>query len=117
MQANELRIGNLVNYEINNSLFQGSVSSVTKNRIVVDKTTLKYYSITPITITEESLIKFGFTCRIVEGYPIYQKGMISIEFYDEGCMWLISDESNIINHIHQLQNLFFALTGEELIIK
>ena len=67
----------------------------------------------PIPLTEEWLLKFGF------------KKISEIGDYSNGNMTVILAISNKIytlkrkriNHVHQLQNLYFALTGEELTLK
>jgi len=57
----------------------------------------------PIPLTEEWFLKFGF-----EG----NSGTFA---------WKLSPAGKVINveckYVHQLQNLYFALTGEELILK
>jgi hypothetical protein len=84
------------------------------------------YFIQPIPLTEEWLIKLGF----VDGSYLYKNYKIkagdywnSIKFYegewcynnddsDAGCYFLTT-----IKYVHQLQNLYFALTNEELTFK
>ncbi len=74
----------------------------------------------PIPLTEEILLKCGFE---YEGNSLLiniQGGEISYEY---GCIYLgmghYYQESNQleIKHLHQLQNLYFALTVEELNIE
>lgn len=128
LNMNEIRIGNLV--EIN-----GKVEKVTgvlqyglyfsggycPNILCANGEPF----IKPITITEEWLVKFWFKLTISNkdsGYKQYglnKKGfdiMFSIECNCNPECFL----ENIgieINYVHQLQNLYFALTGEELTIK
>jgi hypothetical protein len=131
MKANELRFGNLVDY-------YGEV--VTINSIddmdvgFSDYVTFDYPSleeINPIPLTEEWLVRFGFEKRIssvcdsfyigvnpvtkdwlfditwlknmidysYEGFPFYRNGHFTIKY------------------VHSLQNLYFALTGEELTLR
>jgi len=71
--------------------------------------------IEPIPITEEWLLKFGFS-KIGENFDL--KGF---------CIWWstivkeyhfrINGSGIHLKHIHQLQNLYHALTGEELTLK
>ena len=118
MKANELRIGNLV-----------KTDNSTKNYTdieIVDLEILKeifngseFYN--PIPLTEEWLLKFGFAKQCDYLYFDFENGNIS--FNDEikkgislcigtYCSSGLAFEN--IKHVHQLQNLFFALTGEEL---
>lgn len=103
MKANELRIGNWVNDQGLN-LQVGMINS----EIVK--------SMEPIPLTEEWLIKFGFKRDELNGYyyptwrkfiPIYKRG----HYYNFNG---ISLSCNDFEYVHQLQNLYFTLTGEEL---
>ena len=71
----------------------------------------------PIPLTEEWLVAFGFDSQC--GNEWHFESACFEWFYDEfyytageGCKMSIS-----IKHVHQLQNLYFALTGKELIIE
>lgn len=84
--------------------------------------------ITPIPLTEQLLLKFGFAWDdadpIQQGRSLFLNinGRITIVFYlgnssnlsleQDGK--LIDFPSGIVKYVHQLQNLYFALTGEEL---
>ena len=69
-----------------------------------------------IPLNEEWLYKFGFE-------PLYFKDNTELSFWTiNGSGFLNKDFKLIyfdvqINHVHQLQNLYFALTGEELTIQ
>jgi hypothetical protein len=119
MKANELRIGNLTyRIEVKN-----------KNNTVIDDITIydmeriqevndKTFTYEPIPITEEWLLKFGFTyIGMQEEWFIFKLKSIRIcktEYlgfifnFDEG------EDYVEIQHVHQLQNLYFALTNKEL---
>lgn len=119
MIVNELRLGNLVNekvlgvcpvvqitkdsvwVEINNLTTNGSVQKVSYH--------ISEGNIKGVPLTESWLIKFGLKDTFLqwslhkifnkEGYSIYKgHGCIDIEIY----------------YVHQLQNLFFVLSGKEL---
>lgn len=86
--------------------------------------------IKPVEITEEYLLKFGFCKRsagILTDYSIsieseYSQTNIRASFKNgkfERCMLYDIDDGSIgleIIYVHQLQNLYFALTGKELSI-
>lgn len=70
--------------------------------------------IEPIPLTEEILLKCGFVpCSIIDNH-FNISGM---------CIWkcndmFFCDKNGVhIKHLHQLQNLYFALIGEELKIQ
>lgn len=113
MKASELRIGNYV-YRQSAKLIIDK-SSVYQIENVNIQSALKYE---PIPLTEEWFDKFGFNqmgmwkilkdveFSIIKGYGLALK---SIDGYRRL-------NQNSIKYVHQLQNLFFALTGEELAV-
>lgn len=110
MKANELRIGNLVYYLDGNGNFYQWDITVIENGITDD--------FEPIPLTEEWLEKFGFIKKQISGPEFFEKWVFKL-FVDPKGFYLFIDhdyEYGIVEHVHQLQNLYFALTGEELII-
>ena len=121
MKAKELRISNYVENDIGDF-------------ILIDRDTLPFIVTKwikchhSIPLTEEWLVKFGFVkdkkhdnCCDLE---------LENDFYLQGVGYgkrnikyeVILTDSNdneltLVKHVHQLQNLYFALTGEELTIK
>ena len=85
----------------------------------------------PISLTEEWLRKFGFECRESTTAKEYYLGLNSVtNDWLFSIVWLDKPESfgypnapfyrngrHTLYYVHQLQNLYFALTGEELTIK
>ena len=75
--------------------------------------------INPIPLTEEILLKFGFekTANPRElkygGYSILLLNEIRFVI----CNYMENPPSVKVSTVHQLQNLFFALTGQELPLK
>jgi hypothetical protein len=75
----------------------------------------------PIPLTKEWLLKFGFEKQIDDYYYFYGyyasfDADLPMWFGQEGCCQKETIKENI-KYVHQLQNLYFALTGDELIIK
>jgi len=119
MKANELRIGNLVERD-------GNILEVIKmakdgivNYDLVRKSQGMHVNsgnVIPIPLTEEWLLKFGFENKLENKY--FHKDFNRLYCNIENP--LIKHLGNIngilaeIKFVHQLQNLFFALTGEEL---
>ena len=130
MKANELRIGNFVFDDENKPMKVARVETQECtdfngndefNVIIehIDKNIGYYESkINPIPLTEEWLKKFGFTREEFRGnigkYRVFKKGLF---VYNSNSKWWYNDRQlpNHIKYIHQLQNLYFALTNEELI--
>ena len=110
MKANELRIGNWV---LRNNK---PVKIVADKFLPIALETLGKDYIKPIPLTEEWLVKFGFIWgSYTHGWKIKnsdEKIIIEKDFR------LSSGIFNIkIKHVHQLQNLYFALTNTELELK
>ena len=80
----------------------------------------------PIPLTEQWLLDFGFNQNIETQWYIHFDNMcLTLHGYSEQYIVEIHDmgidESSIflmsIKYVHQFQNLYFALTQEELILK
>jgi len=113
MKATELRIGNYV-YPFDD------INLVDEKIIFRDfvKVSVKDLSDTnhlyPIPITEEWLLKFGFKKhKAWDDSFYYLKSDVDIFEYLSG----FEHNDFHIKYVHQLQNLYFALTGEELKFK
>lgn len=122
MEAKELRIGNLVYYE--NDKVTEEIS--TTNLIFIE-----YWNLNkgknktepenrykPIPLTEEWLFKFGFELNNkgwskdnIDYFIEYNDNIFDVVAYS--FYYIIAQ----IKYVHQLQNLYFALTGKELILK
>ena len=116
MEANELRIGNWVYLGRNIIAIDGIGKDFVFNGSThwnLDAPNL----IKPIPLTEKYLLRFGF-----ERSGLYHvKNQVHIHdehgWTDTGYEYRFNYTSIKIKHVHQLQNLYFALTGEELTIK
>lgn len=118
MEANELRIGNLtqqgeviriqevsarVNYQLEG---QNKISYV------------DYDNLEPIPLTEDCLLNLSFY-EYKTFYWVH--GMYRVNAMSDGT-WYFGYKDNPLNivelhYVHQLQNLYFALAGQELTIK
>ena len=117
MKANELRIGNYLNLDY--PISQGSqlirVSENTILQIYRYEIAGNNHKFIPIPLTKEWLLKFGFEKKITSDvFPTFFKNKINV---NDRVVYV--SEYGFLNHIknvHQLQNLYYALTGEELTI-
>ena len=73
-----------------------------------------YDDFEPIPLTEEWLLKFGFKKDKVDETYYKDNFEIMLPNFFQYKISLISDA--LVKHVHQLQNLYFALTGQELTI-
>jgi outer membrane protein assembly factor BamD (BamD/ComL family) len=107
IKANELRIGNWYDHN-------GRYEQVTPNTILEvwesERTWVK-----PIPLTTEILEKCGFEQQ--NGVMAWEKEDVVIAFSTLGNFFRLYPRTNRIKYLHQLQNLYFALTGEELTFK
>lgn len=124
----ELRIGNYVHkidavsrdskIEYSNRLYQ--ISHYDIYHIVEDGDPTNH----PIPLTVDWMAKLGFDWNAREKRYYIQIGDTFYLEYDTDFDYYLTPESwagscpwNPAKHVHQLQNLYFALTGEELTIK
>jgi len=136
MKANELRIGNLVKL-LDRTVF--TISSIEQKGFTVqnkeETTWIEAEEFEPIPLTEEWLLKFGFEKIITDtedaygiDYNLEVPDICYISYSDDFSCSIYGSEYasknsigaipnwNSIKYVHGLQNLYFALTGEELTI-
>lgn len=120
MKANELRIGNLVYYR--KDVLR--VSKIVKYRFeceglngFIDYTNLDCDTFEPIKLNNKWLLKFGFE---KDKDNVFQLSNC-VFWLDTGFIQIANCYTPIMNinckYVHQLQNLYFALKGEELTVK
>jgi hypothetical protein len=120
IQANELRLGNLILK--NNEIYEiSSLFFVDLHDGTIRENYNNSYIIEPIPLTEEWILKFGLKKTKYKSDIIYDFGLqnstyITIDKNDLSYfMW--DEYLTSIKYVHQLQNLYFALTNNELEIK
>lgn len=117
MKVEELRIGNLLQpnnrhlaaYGENNAF----VTSIYEDKFVV----CNHYPgawFEPMPITEEWLVRLGFKSEYTK--VITNLGELEIIHSNGIIVFYLNKIEFNIKHIHSLQNLYFALTNEELTI-
>lgn len=143
MKIEDLRIGNLVS--VNNKQFhpnlKGAILRVTglhersRNGVVETSVNLECeretYSqfmeyIKPVALTEQWLLDLGFN-QIIEKQWYLHFHDVCLTLYEDSEQYMVQihdmeiDESSIflksIQYVHQLQNIFFILSGKEIDIK
>ena len=115
MKGNELRIGNYV-------YFKNGLDTVvgTEMDYIMSNHTRRWEkkNIKPIPITKEWLLKFGFTQIYNCTYEIEIDGhVIEFDLRFRKMSVYFGDILLQLKYVHELQNLYFALTSEELTIK
>lgn len=113
MKTNELRFGNYVYDTL------GKVNKIDLEAITyIAKET--HNQVKPIPLTEEWLLKFGFLKDLENGIYLNINAYAFLYWQNNRVELLDNDNNFMISHcnyVHQLQNLYFALTGKELTFK
>ena len=135
MEAQELRIGNLVINEITKEVIEVYPMMISQLSRIQGESNIK-----PIPLTGEWLVKLGFISNNHEFQETYFIDISTDERYDYQTLIqaiYMDDYTNIyikdvergneldfsdafikkVKHVHDLQNLYQAMTGEELTLK
>lgn len=123
MNVTELRIGNYIQLETEYNNFILLVVSISEKKLIVrynsGNTTLNIKEVKRIPLTEEFILKCGF--QVVGFYDnVYCQDSFRIflnKKTNQGLVKYETEKGNIeieVKSIHQLQNLYFAITGLEL---
>lgn len=117
--ANELRIGNFYD---DNGVFKKASPSTIEEVWNAPRSWFK-----PISLTDEWLLKFGFITfdskQIYNEWFLNFDGVLKYKIFHskytgvETFTMPHGDKPIKLKSVHQLQNLYFALTGEELTFK
>jgi len=119
MKLPELRIGN---FFIHEGLYEelnkaGRITAITKKHIDLDSKSVHLHQLIPIDITEEILLHSGFKhFDWLKDAPLFECNLFKCTLHDNGVS-LFCDGLNVlkpVKYLHQLQNLYYDLTGEEL---
>lgn len=136
MKPEELRIGNYV-YEMNRqteihfpydyplkivSIEIGYIRAILPEENlahIANPIKIKWSNITGVPLTEDWLIKFGFEKEIESKITYFIIDEFNIEWWSKAKDGkALFTDGNLYRHmdfVHQLQNLYFALTGKELV--
>lgn len=122
----QYRVGNIVNFLGEHKVIEGislrKRPDVGYFEIEGFEHPQKGFHIKPIPLTEELLLKLGFSvCNIKLGTRrFYNIATFIVEITSNDYAVYYTRQKELIcfvKHLHQLQNIYFSLTGEELKIK
>lgn len=119
MKSTELRIGNFIQEKYNPIKYFAPIISINSELVrVASRPDMEFdfTQIEPIPLTEEWLLKFGFeelNGRLIKYATTSFRRLI---WNNVGLFLDFSGHGELLNihYVHQLQNLYFALTEEEL---
>ena len=121
MKANELRIGNYLQgqqvVQVTRIFDEDNIGIGSGDPYAVHAEPPYKPCLSPIPITEEWLVKFGFK-DVASDSKFKNKDSLIIlfennKFIYQNLFFIESDTE--LKYVHQLQNLYFALTGKELL--
>lgn len=137
MEALELRIGNLIELKHTNNplkiaeILKDSVSIAPQRESPWQQIPFEY--VVPIPLTEEWLMKFSFNKQYFPNpfedeepklnkdgtrYYHWVHGLFNMEIQSNGEIWFeVYNHYIHVKYVHQLQNLYFALSEQELKLK
>lgn len=117
MRKSELREGNWINREdlVSRKLRTEKIIHLAEKATTTGgvKVICDYKDLKPISLSEEWLLKFGFKKAPAEKYRKFS--FVIDWWYDSGKFMYGWIGGNVeLKYVHQLQNLYLALTNEEL---
>lgn len=128
----ELRIGNLVNVQLNYdevSYDKCEVEQITDKHLhhslpTGGGTVTQWDKVEPIDLDNNWFMAFGFIYKDgASEYGEQRKNKVHIYVHDEDpgffhfSRGMFDGKKHEIKYVHQLQNLYFALTGDELVLQ
>lgn len=116
MKPQELRIGNIIQ-DINSKITRLLPNRCSYKRGEINIYSLEYDKINPVELTESLLFKFDFKKGVVYGYENENIQINNIRNQYFIIYFYTKIIARKIKFVHELQNIFFELTGKELTIK
>jgi hypothetical protein len=133
LRINDLRIGNIVLHITNEGDAKQAIIAWHHLRWLTDDPNKFSLHYKPIPLTEDVLIKLSFK-KVANSEKWEQDGIVWGKEYLQLNKWYknaydayfmipgfnpasVSFNSRPIKYVHQLQNLYYSLTGEELVIE
>lgn len=128
MKTTDLRIGNFIQDQFGDVIIVDGLDDM--DVFSIKHGDIPIYGVDPIPLTEQWLLDFGFKiCTksgVHNGWGIGENPLTND--YLMFLVWMKNEDRSLaelfyrngyhtIKHVHQLQNLYFALTQEELILK
>ena len=119
MKVTDLRIGNV----ISNGIKEGAVFSISQGLVLIKSEQETNYlgatplDLTPVALTDDYLIRLGFVKKTLFTKGVFDIGLTGDDFY-RGVMTCRIDKNVCVKlkSVHELQNLYHAITREELSI-
>lgn len=115
IKANELRVGNTIESSIGDEWHEYSVTADTIQNFSYDPFDVANKFNRPVPLTPEIWRRCGFEFN--QKHCFWSIGNFRIVQWCDNIYKLSDDLEVRLDYLHQLQNLYFSLTGEELVLK
>ncbi len=118
LEAKDLRIGNLVINICNNEAVEVVIGVFEDEIYLSSNSSLKIEDLTPIPLTEEWLLKLGLVYND-ERKSYGNETKLSVLKVCSSFVAEVYEDAAVkqVRYVHELQNLYHAITGNELEIK
>jgi hypothetical protein len=116
MQSKDLRIGNLI-YNHKKEIIQVNGVNLKGYILINEEQNISDNYAMPIQLTNKWLLDLGFKTKYK---GLYEKGGFELDILGYNVAFYLPKYGEYyknINYVHELQNLYFALTSEELELK
>lgn len=115
----ELRINNFFEIELPPTMKREArrVREIKQKHVLLDEAWHHLEKLIPIPVTEELLLKCGFTkLKWITESNVFEHGDINCRLDENGLQVFGADFNNLkpLKYLHELQNLYFDLTEREL---
>ncbi len=121
LQLPEVRISNLFELKTlpggKNKI--GAVTEISQKQLLIDRKWVNFNLVIPIKISEDILLHSGFTeFSWLKGSSVFQNNHFKCTLDSNGLNFFCANFKSLkpIKYLHELQNLYFDLTGEELVV-
>lgn len=119
MEPQELRIDNFFKvqayYEDQSTISR--LAKINKKQVHIDGKWIDLNALIPISITEDILLQSGFTHFLwLQDSSVFECDHFKCTLDDNGVNLFCDNLKNLkpVKYLHEFQNLYFDLTGEEL---
>ena len=119
LRLQEVRIGSFFEFQ---PFFEGKnkigkVTEISQKQILIDHKWINLNRVIPISVSADILLHSGFTeFKWLKGSSVFQCNHFKCTLDKNGANLFCANFTNLkpVKYLHELQNLYFDLTGEEL---
>jgi len=112
----EFRIGNILHPDNKDDTIVATVRGIDENKI-------SFYEHSPVSPAQASAVSLsalwltGYSFLYSKEHNSWKKGSMTLVATSNGFLFSLGDHVQLLQYVHQLQNLYFALFNENLEVK